>query len=236
MAGIPATKETPYARAVIDLTKHGAWDAYCRSHNSKWRNNLQRHEKRLARRGNVTYVRHRTSPTGTTDPRWDLYDACEAISRASWQHTSPEGTMLTKEAYRAFYRDSHRTTSEAGAVDVNLLFVDDQPAAFCFCNHYRGSVTQTKSAFHPAFASEGAGTVVQARAIADSIARGDHTYDLGSEFIEWKRFWLTDVRPINRYTYFPPRSAIAQLIRGKRAALRWVAYATNRSIARSDND
>jgi CelD/BcsL family acetyltransferase involved in cellulose biosynthesis len=215
-AGIRATCEAHDGSAIVDLAAHGSWDAYCQSHKSKWRNDVKRQEKKLAKRGAVTYLRHRTSPGGDTDPRWDLYDACEAISRASWQASATSGTMLSKDAYRAFFRDCHAAAAASGAADLHLLYVDEQPVAFCLCTHYRGYVAQEKTAYDPAFAQEGSGAVIQARALADSFAHGDHTYDLGSDAMEWKQFWLTDVRAIYRYVHFPS-AVVAQVVRGKRA-------------------
>jgi hypothetical protein len=125
--------------------------------------------------------------------------------------------MLNKEAHRAFYRECHEAATKRGAADLNLLFVDGQPAAFSYCHHYRGQVAQLKTAYHPAFAIEGAGTVLQARVVADCLARGDQTMDLGQASMDWKRFWLTELRPISRYTHYPRGALIAQMVRGKRA-------------------
>jgi CelD/BcsL family acetyltransferase involved in cellulose biosynthesis len=218
-AGIHAVCEARQASAIVDLAHYGSWDAYCASHNSKWRNTLGRQEKKLARRGAVTYVRHRTSGTGGSqaDPKWDIYEACEAVSRASWQGNAKNGTMLNKDLHRAYFRECHQKGIENGSVDVNVIFVDGQPAAFGYNYVYRGRVTEVKVAYDPAFAFEGAGTVLQARTIADSFARGDHTIELGHEYMYWKRVWATHFRPVNRYLHFPTMGVAAQVIRGKRA-------------------
>ncbi|MEX2285622.1 MAG: GNAT family N-acetyltransferase [Planctomycetaceae bacterium] len=216
--GFQSIRETQNPRAVIDLAAHGTWDAYLATRTSKCRENLRRKEKRLAQRGTVTYVGHRPDATEglPAEPRWDLYDACESISRASWQGSASGGSMLNKEEFRAFYRDCHLAAAQSGAVDLGLILVDDRPVAFQYAYHFRGSVCGIKSAYDPAFAFEGVGTVIKARLIADSFARGDHTYDMGPEALEWKRDWLTRVWSVYRYVHFPPRSLVAQLIRGKR--------------------
>jgi CelD/BcsL family acetyltransferase involved in cellulose biosynthesis len=215
-AGLDAVCEEQDTSAIVDLSSHDSWDAYCASHNSNWRSNLRRKEKKLAGEGEITFVRYR-SESPKSDPRWDLYDACEAISRASWQHTASSGTMLTKEANRQFYRASHQAAADFGAVDMNLLYLGGRPAAFSYCFHYKGHVTLIKTAFDPAVNSDGTGRIVQARVIADSFARGDSVYDLGPESMEWKQLWLTDMRRIDRYTHFPRRAVMAQLVRAKRA-------------------
>src|SRR5262249_6114927 len=97
--GFRAPCEGQEPLSISDLPAHGPWRAYCASHTSKWRNNLGRQEKKLARRGAITFVRHRTT-AAEADPRWDLYDTCVEISRTSWQGSAGSGTMLNKEADR----------------------------------------------------------------------------------------------------------------------------------------
>ena len=219
-AGFPAVCEIQDITAMVSLGTYDSWDAYCAQRSGNWRNNLRRNEKKIATQGNVRYVRYR-STSAQSDPRWDLYDTCEVISRASWQHTAPRGTMLTKDANREFYRDCHGAAAEYGAVDMNILYIGEQPAAFSYCYHHCGHVTLVKTAFDPAVNSSGTGRVLQARQVADSLARGDLLYDLGSASMGWKQTWLTDLSPIRRYTHFPWRSPAAQVVRAKRALLAW---------------
>jgi CelD/BcsL family acetyltransferase involved in cellulose biosynthesis len=210
----PAVQCTRMTNAMVDLSGFETWNDYAASQSSKWRGNLRQSEKKLASRGKVTYARYRGDVRGA-DPRWDLYATCETISRASWQHSSRQGTMLTKGSTRDFYRDSHETAADFGAVDINLLYVDGRPAAFTYGYHWQGCVIGLKTAFDPAVSQEGAGRVIQARQIADSLARGDRLYELG-ELVPWKQTWATELRVSNCYTHFPLRLP-AQLVRAKRA-------------------
>jgi CelD/BcsL family acetyltransferase involved in cellulose biosynthesis len=220
-AGFRAVCDRVDENAVVDLTAFDSWNAYCAAHGSKWRNDVKRQEKKLERQGRVTYLRCRRAGAqgAELEPRWDLYQACEAISKACWQGRAPGGTMLTKEADRGFFRECFQLAANHGGVDLDLLFVDEEPAAFSYSYYYRGRVTQIKTGFDPRFAREGAGAVLQARTIAESLARGDHTIEMGHEFIHWKRTWLTHFRPVHRYVHFP-LSPAAQIIRGKRALVR----------------
>jgi CelD/BcsL family acetyltransferase involved in cellulose biosynthesis len=220
-AGFRAICDRVDENAVVELTAFNSWNEYCAAHSSKWRNDIKRQEKKLAREGRVTYLRCRRAGAkgAELEPRWDLFEACEAISKASWQGRAPGGTMLTKEADRGFFRECFQKAGHDGGVDLDLLFVDDQPVAFSYSYYYRGRVAQIKTAFDPRFAHEGAGAVLQARCIAESFARGDHAIEMGHEFLHWKRMWLTHLRPVHRYVHFP-LSPAAQLIRGKRALVR----------------
>jgi len=205
--------------ALVDLNGAGSWENYWASRQSRWRNNVRRSERKLAHYGKITHLRYR--PPAGGDPRWDLYNHCETIARSSWQANSTTGTTLVHERVRGFLRDCHRAAAAAGAVDLNLLLVSGRPVAFNYAYHYRGSVFGLRTGFDPATASDGAGTVLQARMIADSFQRGDHLYDLGAGYLECKRYWLTEARPSFRYTCFPPGEPVAKLIQAKRAVERW---------------
>jgi CelD/BcsL family acetyltransferase involved in cellulose biosynthesis len=217
--GLETCRERRQTSAIINLAQLGSWDSYWGTRQSRWRNNVRRSEKKLACRGKVTYVRHRPGASG--DPRWDWYDACETIARASWQAGSQSGTTLVHDSVRAFLRDCHGTAAAAGALDLNLLLLDDRPVAFNYAYHYGGHVYGLRTGYDARAAAEGAGSVLQARMIADSFARGDHTYDLGPDYLECKRYWLTETRGGFRYTYFPPGVGMAQWMRAGRALRDW---------------
>lgn len=230
-AGFKPSCETQDASATVNLAAYKSWDAYLATRKKNCRKDLRKKENRLALRGAISYIRYRThrAEADATDPRWDLYDACEAISQVSWQGSSRTGAALNRELYRAYYRDCHLAASRFGAVDVSLLSIDEQPVAYQYAYHYRGYISALKTFYDPEVAFEGAGTIVQARTIADSFLRGDHTFNLGPEYMEYKRNWLTDVRPMHRYTYFPYTAIAAQLVRAKRAIERW--WRTEPSVA-----
>jgi CelD/BcsL family acetyltransferase involved in cellulose biosynthesis len=215
-AGMRSVCDRTDASAIVDLTSYASWQEYCASHNSKWRNTLGRQEKKLAKRGKVGYVRHRAIGEEANHPRWDLYEACEAISTASWQGSAGGGTMLNKPEHSGFFRECYEQGTPEGGIDLDVLFVDERPAAFCYSFVYRGRVSEAKVAYHPDFAHEGAGTVLQARQLAESFARGDHTIELGHEFMYWKEVWMTHLRPVHRYVHFP-LGVGAQATRLKRA-------------------
>lgn len=220
-AKLSVEAESWQTSAQIDLRAYEGWDAYWASRESRWRNNVRRCEKKLASRGKISYLRYRPAAGENTDPRFDLYDACETIARASWQADSTTGTTLVHDSVRQFLRDCHGVAAQAGALDLNLLLVNDQPVAFNYAYHYRGYVFGLRTGFDRSAASEGAGTVLQSRMIAGSFARGDHTYDLGAGYLDCKRYWMTEARPSFRYTHFPRNVPVARLMQAKRKLERW---------------
>jgi CelD/BcsL family acetyltransferase involved in cellulose biosynthesis len=223
-AGLGAFRERLAPSAFVDLGAFGNWDAYWASRTSHWRNNVRRSEKKLAKRGRLTYIRYRPagSANGDGDPRWDWYEACEQIARASWQGDSATGTTLSHESIRPFLRDCHQRAAAAGALDLNLLVLDGRGVAFNYAYHYGGYVFGLRTGFDADSGRDGAGTLLQARMIEDSFVRGDHTYDLGQSYLECKRYWQTHARCSYRYTHFAPGAPLAQLTRAKRRVERWI--------------
>ena len=218
-AGLVPHGESRQASALIDLTAQGRWNAYWASRSSHWRTNVRRSEKKLAQRGTVTYVRYRPEGAARSDadPRWDLYQACEAIAQTSWQGSSQTGTTLTHQAIRPFLRDLHLVATNAGALDLNLLLVDGKSVAFNYAYQYRGHVFGLRTGFDREFKAEGPGTVLQARMIEDCFARGDHTYDLGPDYLACKRHWQSHAQRGFRYSHFASHAPLAQLVRLKRS-------------------
>lgn len=212
--GFAATADPYRPIAAVDLSE--GWEAYLRSRTSKWRNNYRRNERQLAERGNVELVRYRPPGGLGTAPRWDLYDMCERVASRSWQAGSSRGTTLSDEAVRDFLRDVHRQAALLGMVDLNLLLVDGEPAAFAYNYHYAGCVQGLRSGFDPAFSKDGAGTVLYARMLQDSCARQDRCIDFGAGYLQCKRHWITHVEASYRYTHFPVADVRAQLLRAKR--------------------
>jgi CelD/BcsL family acetyltransferase involved in cellulose biosynthesis len=214
---LPAIVETQQASALIELANFPDWQAYWASRTSRWRNNVRRSQRKLAENGQVTHLRYRPlgSVAADDDPRWDLYLQCERIAQASWQGQSHSGTTLSHAAIRPFLRDCHAAAVRTGALDLNLLYVDGVAVAFNYAYHYRGHVFGLRTGYDASHATDGAGTVLQARMIEDTFARGDHTYNLGAGYLECKRYWQSEVRYGHRYTHFP-WAPLAQMVRAKR--------------------
>ncbi len=175
-------------------------------------------------RGHCAYVRHRPAAAaeGDGDPRWDLFESCLQVAAASWQGSSSTGNTLTHEQVLPFLRNAHAAAAKAGALDMNLLYVGDRPAAFNYAYHYQGHVFGLRTGYDPQLGGDGAGSVLQCKMIADSFDRGDRLYDLGSEYLDCKRYWLTKIEESSRFNWFSPRTPRAQLLRAKRTLALWL--------------
>ncbi len=201
---------------VVDM--HGTWEQYWSSRTKKWRLGVRNRHRRMLRAGEVTFLRYRPqgAAAGEGDPRWDLYDQCLRVAERSWQGSSTDGTTLCHTSVRDYLRDTHAAAARAGALDLALLLLDGQPAAFLYHYQYRGRVYGLRKGFDPAFATLRPGTILQQMVLEDSFRRGDCFYDLGVGSLEVKRHWQTSIRTSYRYTHFPPAVARAQLLRMKR--------------------
>ncbi len=219
MKRLSATAAVWAQSAQIELT--GTWDDYLAGRKRKFRENLRRAERQLALRGRVSYFRWRPQGTawGDDDPRWDLYDACQHLAERSWQGDSKSGTTLSHLTVRPFLRNAHVAAVRAGAADLSLLLVDDAPVAFAYGYHYGGYVYGLRTGYDRQQAGEGAGTVLFARQICDSFERGDRVFDLGAEYLECKRNWMTRLATSLHYTHFRSGALRGQALRLKR----WLA-------------
>jgi CelD/BcsL family acetyltransferase involved in cellulose biosynthesis len=222
-AGFDCEAEPYEQLATIRLA--GSWEDYWKQFKPHERDNIRRGERKLAKQGTVEYLRYR--PRGQhhddADPRWDLYDACQQVASRSWQGSAADGSTLSSESVRDFYHDAHHAAAAAGAIDLNLIRLDGQPAAFAYNYHRGGEVYVIKMGFDPALAKTGVGKLLLARMIEDSYRRGDRKIDMGPESFHYKRIWLTHVETSYRcrhYAAASPRAQSLRLARWARSVMR----------------
>ena len=127
--------------------------AYWQGREAKFRKNIDRLQRRMAEQGKMELVRYRPEPAcgGEVDPRWDLYDACVALAQRSWQGENGDKTNLCHAQVGGFFRDAHAAAARLGAVDLNLLYFNDQPAAFMYNYRWQTPVYGLRRGFDPQF-------------------------------------------------------------------------------------
>lgn len=222
MAGLGADVEPWQDRAVVEFGD--VWADYWNSRDVDQREAVDQQRRELERRGEVTHVRYR--PAGTMhaddDPHWDYYADCLTIARSNQPSAAVETPTLSTPAWAEFFRQAHSAAVHVGALDLNLLYVDDQPAAFAY-NYAVGDVVTTSAAGVAAeFAEHDAGNVLHHLMLRQSHAWGDRIVDLGPSADEWKRFWSTRRATSLRATHYPARSWKTQLLRWGRTLRRAV--------------
>jgi hypothetical protein len=82
---------------------------------------------------------------------------------------------------------------------------------YCF----RGAVQGLRTGYDPAFAKAGIGNMLTLWMLRDGCQRGDHTFDMGVDTLDIKRYWCTRIAPSFRYTHYPLTAPRAQLLRFK---------------------
>jgi len=202
--------------AVVDM--QGTWDDYWQSRTKKWRESIRRYHRRLHAAGKVEFIRYRPAGTGAGqhDPRWDLFDACLEVARASWQGSSTSGSTMSHARVADFLRDAHLTAVRTGSLDLNVLLLDGRPIAFVYNYHRRGRLFGLRMGFDPAASGLAPGKVLQYLMFQDSFQRGDEHFDMGVGSLGAKGHWLTSVVTSYRLTCFSPVAWRAQLLRLKR--------------------
>lgn len=221
-AGFSAYRGLRNTTAVIRLT--GTWDEFMAGWTTKFRNNYRRHERRLAELGDSEYVHYRPRGilAGDADPRWNLLEECLAVAAQSWQGQSQTGTTLSHAVIQPFIRDAHQTAANIGALDLHLIRVNGQPVAFAYNYHYQGSVFGLRIGFVPEYSKVGLGNLMYAYAIRSAFEYQDHVYDMGPGSLEVKRFLATDYLPIWQFTHYRTLAPLAQALRLKQIATRFL--------------
>ncbi|MEX2138297.1 MAG: GNAT family N-acetyltransferase [Pirellulales bacterium] len=213
-----AARASPWLQtAQVELV--GGWQAYWAGRTTHFRTNIRRCERRLRECGEVSYFRYRPGGAagGDSDPRWDLYNACEQIAAQSWQGSSTTGTTISHESIRGYLRAAHAAATSFGGVDLNLLLLGDRPVAFACNYHFAGYVYGLRAGYDANVCPSGAGSVLMRMMIEDSCNRGDRLFDLGPGSLESKRQWQTRIATAWRFTHYSSRSPRAQLLRALHA-------------------
>jgi len=202
--------------AVVDI--QGTWQSYHDSRSRLWRRNLRAARRRLEKQGRLQIVRYRPAgrQAGEDNPRWDLYDACEQVARNSWQAAAPNGTTLCDQSVRQFLRELHQAAAAAGAVDLNLLVLDERPLAFAYNYVSRGYVYGLRVGYDAAAARDGPGALLLAEVVRGCYERGDWLFDMGIGSLEAKRHLMTRQLPIFRYSHYALPPLRTQLLRVRR--------------------
>jgi CelD/BcsL family acetyltransferase involved in cellulose biosynthesis len=195
-----------------------SWQTYWRGRDSKFRKNVDRLQRRMAEKAHVEMVRYRPQPTYgfDVDPRWDLYDACVEIARRSWQGVEGDNTNLCHAEVSGFLHDAHLAAARLGALDLNLLLLNGEPAAFMYNYCWQGAVYGLRRGYDPKFKHFRPGLIQQKMMLEDGLLCGDRSYDLGGGNHGIKEPWRTKVAASYRLTFFSPLVFRAQLLRWNR--------------------
>ncbi len=190
------------------------WQVYWQGREAKFRKNIDRLQQRVAEQGKMELIRYRPEPAYgcEVNPRWDLYDTCVELAQRSWQGEGGDKTNLCHTEVSGFLRDAHAAAARLGAVDLNLLYFNNEPAAFLYNYCWQGAVYGLRRGFDPQFKHLRPGLVLQKMMLEDGHLRGDRYYDLGTGSHDSKQAWRTSVQTSYRFTFFPAMVLRAQML------------------------
>ena len=159
------------------------------------------------------YVRYRPEGAmhGDDEPRLELFDDCLGVARAG-----DDGAQSVLVGH-ALLRGIHETAARNGTLDVNLLYFDDEPAAFVYGYACDDCVTVIDAGMDRRFAAEHVDDALATAMLKDSLARGDRLIDLGTRPAAWLRSWSTGERVIHRAQTARPRGIAAHVLQWGRA-------------------
>ncbi len=212
-AGFQPRKSGHHQVSIIHFD--GDWASYLASKKSKWRSKLKRQHRAIERCGAVEFIRYRPLGTayGDGDPRWDLFDACREVSQHSWQGSSKTGTTLSHDQIRSYIQETHADAARLGMLDLTMLTVGGQPAAFTYNYHFDGLIYGLRMGYNAAISKQGLGNVLMTRSIKDSFERGDKSQDMGVGENRFKQEFRTGMEISFQFTHYPWLAARSQAVR-----------------------
>ncbi len=204
-AGLPPHCERYANSSSIEFDSVVNWNQYLSGLSRKVRHELRRSVRRVEDWGPVEFIRHRPDArrAGDGQPRWDLFDEAEVVAQHSWQSDSVNGNTLGDPRLAGFYRDTYAAAARLGMSDLVVLKLSGRSVAFWLGYHYQGRVTGLRMGYRTDAPVGGVGTILLARLIEDSIARGDAVLDLGPGKEKYKHRLRTRSTTSYRLTHIP---------------------------------
>lgn len=194
------------------------WPAYLTRRPAGFVNRLERLRERLPDLGPTSYVRYRPEgfARGEADPRWDILKDCLNLARQHWQGRTRGGALIVNQTSGDFLTRLHEVATHSGALDLNLLLVKDEPAAFFYNVQHFGRCQTVWWACNPEFAKFGIDRILLAHMIQDSMERGDAWIDVGRDGVGRWRPWMTRMAVTRQFIHYPRTAAKAQALRVSR--------------------
>lgn len=171
------------------LPLENTWQDYLAGCSSKFRSDLKRCEKSLAKLGQPECRFHEAYGELSA-----AYEQVLAVERQSWKHS--EGSAITSRPWEdALYRELLDRAGPRGWLQVTLLTIDGEPVAHDFGMIYQGRYACLKTSFVERVRSANAGKVLRRHIIESLYARGIREHDFLGEAEPWKLQWTREVRP-----------------------------------------
>jgi len=203
--GFPAITKS-YAYATVDL--RGGFEAYCRSMTNNFRRNLRRHRSKVESAGVPGLDRFLPpQPIGALP---EYLERVFRIQERSWKaRMGPPSPR-----HRGFFDESVRRFAERGMIDIGILTIDGEDAAFLVGVVERGVYYDFNISFDSRFENLSPGTYLLHEILRTLPDAGVHTVVSHGDH-EYKRRWATGLVPQTRVFFFGsgPRAVLARATR-----------------------
>jgi CelD/BcsL family acetyltransferase involved in cellulose biosynthesis len=164
------------------------WDELLASKSSNFRYTLQRKEKALKKRGQVTEREYRT-PADVAE----LLRAMLHVEARSWKVTA--GMAVSDRAVESrYYELLLPWLAERGALYANSLLLDGEPIAYSLCYVWLDRFAQAKTTFDEQHKDASPGLIVNRRAIEHAFRAGAREFDFLGDVMPHKTHWTAETR------------------------------------------
>ncbi len=146
------------------------WDAYRRSWSRRHRQQMARHARKLAERGQVELrVLDRLGPDEVEPWLSTGFD----IEDRSWKGARGTSVRRTPELF-AFYLGQARELARCGELELAVLLLDNRPIAFAYGMCAKGVYRSYKVGYDPEFAQYSPGQLLRCRLLERFFHDGRH--------------------------------------------------------------
>ena len=200
-----------------------SYEDYLAARTAKFRSHLKRTERKIQAEHSVA-IREFTGAAEIDR----AYEMLLEIERHSWKHA--HGTAITAvQRQVGFYRELCRGAAARGRLHLQVLLLDDQPAAYNL-GYIRDEVySYLKTSFVEAWKPLGVASFLRALLVRSLIERRLRCMDFPAVPYEWERQWTETVRWHKTLTLYRPTPAGVALslldrLRKSRAAQRTIQH------------
>lgn len=170
------------------LNLPSSYGDYLAARSAKFRNYLKRTERKIYKECSAAVREF----TGTSDVD-HAYEMLLEIERSSWKHA--HGTSITAVPRQVgFYRELCRGAAAHGRLHLQMLLLDNQPAAYNLGYIRDGVYSYLKTSFAEVWKPLGVASFLRASLIRSLIERGLHLMDFPAAPYEWERQWTETAR------------------------------------------
>ena len=174
---------SPYKYATVDL--RAGWDAYCKGMTKNFRKNLRRHAERIAAAG--PWKIDRVVPGAPAPNLEEFLRRIFAITDRSWK---AQGSGSRPDRRRGFFREVIQRFEKRGMLDLAILSIGGQDAAFVAALVERGSYNEVTISYADDLKTLSPGTFLKQEILATLPGMGIHTLVSHGDF-EYKQRWAT---------------------------------------------